>query len=71
MGSALLKKAEDFLFQYFQEICLETDARSYACKFYARHGWMVVKHLENHDVKMIKQLGAFYSAGCVCFLRCF
>jgi hypothetical protein len=22
MGSALLKKAEDFLFQYFQEICL-------------------------------------------------
>ncbi|MFT0695014.1 N-acetyltransferase family protein [Acinetobacter bereziniae] len=55
IGTALLKKAEDFLFQYFQEICLETDARSRACAFYAQHGWRVVEHFENHDVKMMKQ----------------
>jgi GNAT superfamily N-acetyltransferase len=55
IGTALLKKAEDFLFQYFQEICLETDARSRACAFYAQHGWRVGEHFENHDVKMMKQ----------------
>lgn len=54
LGRALLKTAEDFLFQYFQEIWLETDQKSRACQFYIRHGWQIVEYFENGDVKMKK-----------------
>ena len=54
VGAALLKKAENFLFQYFQEIWLETDAESRAYGFYCRHGWRVAEYFENGDVKMIR-----------------
>lgn len=54
IGAALLKKAEDFLFQYFQEIYLETEQKSRAYEFYIRHAWQIVECFENGDVKMKK-----------------
>ncbi len=54
IGTALLKKAEDFLFQSFHDIWLETDRKSRAYTFYTRQGWSVAEDLENDDVRMSK-----------------
>ena len=54
VGTALLKKAEDLLFESFQEICLETDQKSRAFEFYLRQGWRVSAYFDNGDVKMLK-----------------
>lgn len=54
VGTALLKKAEDLLFNSCQEICLETDQKSRAFEFYLRQGWCVSEYFDNGDVRMLK-----------------
>lgn len=55
IGKALLHTTEQFLFGLFQEIWLETGAKSRAFTFYGQQGWSVVETFENGDVKMIKK----------------
>ena len=64
LGSRLMARAEEFLFQHHRTIWLETAENSRASGFYRSLGWQVVEKLPEGDVRFEKSLSEYRPGLC-------